>query len=59
MLLDQCPHLARDKVDTQAGFALQTGSYPFLPDKLPLASGTITKKIFRKKIGQMEQGTDR
>lgn len=25
-LLDQCPHFERYKADTQAGFALQTGS---------------------------------
>lgn len=62
MLLDQYPHLTRDKVDAQAGFALQTESYSSLPDKLSLTSGAITKQIFRKKkkkLGQMEQGTAR
>lgn len=47
--LDQCVHLTRDKVDAQAGFAFQTDSYPLLPGKLLLTSGTITKKISRKK----------
>lgn len=59
VLLDQCPHLARGKVDAQAGFALQTDSYPSLPDELPLTSGGITKQICRKKLGQMEQATAR
>lgn len=57
VLLDQCPHSAREKVDAQAGSALQTDSYPLLPDELPLTSGGITKQIFRKKVGQMEQAT--
>lgn len=30
VLLDQCPHLAREKVDAKAGFALQTDSLCFL-----------------------------
>lgn len=59
MLLDQCPHLERYKVDAQAGFALQTDSYPLLPAESLLTSGAITKQSYGKTPKQMEQGIAR
>lgn len=43
VLLHQCPHLERDKVDARAGFALQTEAYPLLPAESLLTSGAIAK----------------
>lgn len=54
VLLDQYPHLEKDKVDTQV-----TDSYTLLPAEPLLTSGAITKQIYGKTLEPMQQGTAR